>query len=80
LHGKVTEGSGEKEVGGAREAACRPWSLRLLCRNESDLTGDALPGLALSDPGVDEASTLGEAFSFLGFSDAKNANRTAVSA
>jgi len=39
------------------------------------LTGDALPGLAVSDRGVDKALTLRDAFSILNFSDAKNAGR-----
>jgi hypothetical protein len=48
-------------------------------RNESYLTRDALPGFAVSDPGINEALTLGDAFSFLGFSDAKDATVTAAS-
>jgi hypothetical protein len=47
----------------------------LFCRDQSHLAGDALPGLAVSDPGVNKALTLRDAFSVLGFFDAKDVKR-----
>lgn len=47
----------------------------LLCWNQNDLASDTLPALAVPDAGVNETLPLGDAFSFLRFSDAKDANR-----
>jgi len=47
----------------------------LLGRDQNHLARDALPGLAVSDPGVNEAVTLRDALSVLGFFAAKGANR-----
>ena len=62
------------EQRGAKKARLRGGWLGLFRGDQSHLTGDALPGLALSDPSVDKALTLRDAFSFLGFADAKDAN------
>jgi hypothetical protein len=43
--------------------------------DQGHLTVGALPGLAVSDRGVDKALTLRDAFSILDFSDAKDADR-----
>jgi hypothetical protein len=43
--------------------------------DQGHLTGGALPGLAVSDRGVDKALALRDEFSILDFSDAKDADR-----
>jgi hypothetical protein len=47
----------------------------LFGRDQSHLPGDALPCLAVSDPGVNETLTLRDAFSVSVFFAAKGANR-----
>jgi len=78
LQGKMAKGSKRTAIPERRSSGTISLpapSPHLLCRNHNDLAGDTLPAPAVPDPGVKETVPLGAAFSFLRFSDAKDAHR-----